>query len=216
MSNHREEKDGHIPTWDGSPEKWDTYVIKVGVHLKTEPKWKLSQTIAKLISRLTSKAWELVEQTEESSLDALTTKELYLGFLKKNLLASAVPELGRHFRKWHAFRRLKSESMKLHVMRHTKMLMDLEKAMSLVDNGVEIKVQLADLVTKARLKSLRGRSSNQKTSDKAASERSHRSTKATNPKTSSSSNPAENKPKVWRRRTPVQEDPAEEEGYEDY
>ena len=215
MSHHREEKDGHIPTWDGTPEKWDTYVIKVGVHLKTEPKWKLSQTIAKLISRLTSKAWELVEQTEESSLDALTTKELYLAFLKKNLLASAVPELGRHFRKWYAFRRLKSESMKLYVMRHRKMLIDLEKAMSLVDNGAEIKLQLADLVTKARLKCLRGRSSNQKTSDKEASERSHRSAKAGTTKPSSSSNSAEKKPKVWKRRTPVQEEPAEEDENEE-
>jgi hypothetical protein len=142
MSHNREEKDGYIPTWDGTPEKWDTYVIEVGVHLKTEPSWKISQKIAKLISRLTSKAWELVEQTEESSLDALITKELYLGFLKKNLLASAVPELGRHFRKWYAFRRLKSESMKLYVMRHRKMFIDLEKAMSLNDAPVVVDFQV--------------------------------------------------------------------------
>ena len=204
-----------VPTWDGAPEKWDTYVVKVNIYLKTEPKWKLSQAIAKLTSRLTGKAWELIEQTEEAALDALASKELFLAFLKKNLLASAVPELGRHFRRWFALRRLKSESMKLYVMRHRKMLLDLEKAMTQVDNGNEIKQHLEDLIIKARLKSLKGRSSAKKTSDRA-SDKSNRSKRASKAGPAASSQNPEPQPKVWRaRNTPVQTAEEEEEDFPD-
>ena len=95
-----DDRDGVCPSWDGSLESWDTNNIKVNIFLKTQPAWKLPQSIAKLVSKLTDKAWELIEQTEEESLESLRDKAQSIGFLKKNLLASAVPALGRHFRRW--------------------------------------------------------------------------------------------------------------------
>ena len=124
MSYHREEKDGQVPTRDSTKENWDTWVIKVGVQLKNRTKMETKPGHGK------------IDQPPD-----LTTTELHLAPLKKNLLASAVPELGRHFRKWRAFRRFKSESMKLYVMRCRKTVVNM------IDSGAEIKLQLADLVT---------------------------------------------------------------------
>ena len=102
-------------------------------------------------------------------------------------------------------------------MQHRKTVINLEQAMTLIDSGAEIKLQLADLLTKARLKCLRGRSSDQKTTDKVASERSHRSAKAGTTSTSSSGDLAEEKPKVWKRRISAQKKQQEfEESEEEY
>ena len=148
-----------VPVWDGSPENWETYQIKVGIFCRTEALWKQPQLIAKLINKLDGQAWRLIEQTEEVSLEGLNSKEVYLEFLKKNLLESAVPELGRLFRKWYAFKRTKRESMKLYVMRHRKVLRTLEKAMSQVEQTSDLKKKMEDLVQKERIKRLKALSS---------------------------------------------------------
>ena len=86
-----------VPSWDGTPDTFDTYEVKLGIFLKTGPKWKESELISEAVSKLEGKAWQLIEQISEDERDKIDSKEVLLTFLRKNLLEAAVPELGKCF-----------------------------------------------------------------------------------------------------------------------
>ena len=131
-----------VPSWDGTPDAFDTYEVKLGIFLKTGPKWKESELISEAVSKLEGKAWQLIEQISEDERDKIDSKEVPLTFLRKNLLEAAVTELGKMFRRWQVFKRIGKESMKLYIMRHRKMLSKLEKALGQVDDGKELTSKL--------------------------------------------------------------------------
>ena len=141
-----EEYKKKVPSWDGTPEKWDTYVIKTGIFMKTQPEWKAPNLIAELMQRLEGRAWDLIEQISEEQQEKLVNRKIFLQFLKESLLESAVPELGRFFRKWQGFKRQRRETMKLYVLRHRHVLGRLEKAMQSVDDGKELYDKVTKLV----------------------------------------------------------------------
>jgi hypothetical protein len=141
-----------VPSWDGSPENFDSYEVKVGIFLRTGAKWKEPELIAELISKLEGKAWQLIEQIAEEEREKIQTREIFLTFLKKNLLEAAVPELGKMFKKWQVFKRQGKESMKLYIMRNRKMLSRLERALSQVDDGKDLTLKLRNAINEQCLK----------------------------------------------------------------
>ena len=200
----RDERDRKkVPSWDGSPETYDTYEIKVGIFLRTGARWKEPELIAELVSKLEGKAWSLIEQISEEERDKLNSREVFLNFLKKNLLEAAVPELGKLFKRWQVFKRQGKESMKLYVMRHRKVLSRLEKALSQVDDGKELTRKLKVEITEHCHKVLQQWP---KRVSKPASVKSHDS--KTSRTSQTSANP---EPKVWKSRKARQGEEGQEE-----
>ena len=140
------EREGDVPTWDGTIESFDSYKVQVKYFLKTKPEWQRSQQIAKLIRNLRKKAWDLIEKLPESSKEKLESSEaVYFAFLKKHLLEGEIPELGRCFKNYLSLRRQKRESMLLYIMRNRVALDKLDRAMKIVE-GEEILQFIRDAI----------------------------------------------------------------------
>ena len=56
----RKDERRKVPVWDGNPDEYDSYEVKVGIYLRTGPKWKEAELINELVSRLQGKAWNLI------------------------------------------------------------------------------------------------------------------------------------------------------------
>ena len=136
MSSNQLDKD--IPIWDGSADAWEQFQTKLSWYLRRGKPHEESFLIARVIGKLTGKAWTIIEQVPENQRDKLCTKATFIKFLKKNLLDGAVPELGRKFKSWLNLRRSRKESMKLYIMRNRTALQKLEKSLKSVDNGTEL------------------------------------------------------------------------------
>ena len=100
-------KDSYVPTWNGEPEGWEDFIISVETFIKQKEPWKEGQQIARIINKFDKKGkpWRLLVSLSETERAKLVTKEALLAYLKGNLLESAIPELGRHFRAWIKFKR---------------------------------------------------------------------------------------------------------------
>ena len=125
-----------VPTWDGNVEEWETYTVRAGIYCRGVEAWKVGTRIANLIQNLTDKAWEAVFNLSEAERENLQSNlQNYLAFLKQQCLPTAIPELGRRFREWQKFRRLRKESMRIYVRRYRLQLNRLETSMRQVDDG---------------------------------------------------------------------------------
>ena len=59
----------------------------------------------------------------------------FLDFLKENCLPTALPELGRRFREWLKFKRVKKETMRVYFKRYSQQLGKMEQCMDLVQDA---------------------------------------------------------------------------------
>jgi hypothetical protein len=124
--------DKKVPTWDGDPEKWDSFRDSVKWHFrKTIPKERAG-VAAHVAGNVTGKAWEHINRLSEDDKDALADQGIdsLMKFFKDGLLENPIPEAGKHFRDYvYKFRREKGESMKQYTARHMYQLTKLETAM---------------------------------------------------------------------------------------
>ena len=76
MSHHQ------VPSWDGTPQTWESFNIDVDIFVKQEPPWKEPQQIAKLLGALKNQAKDLHAALSESERDKITTKETFKEYLR--------------------------------------------------------------------------------------------------------------------------------------
>ena len=141
-----------MPSWDGSPETWDSFSIEVDVFIKQEPKWKEAQQVAKLLGALRNQGKDLHAALSESERDKIVTKESFKQFLRGHLLETAGPELGRNLRAWQKLRRQPKEGMRLYILRHRQLLSKLERSVNDTDVGKMMRVKLRSLIDAAKSK----------------------------------------------------------------
>ena len=151
-----EGKHDYVPTWDGDPGKWEEFVITTETFLKQVEPWKESQQIARIINHFDKrgKPWRLLISLSESERAKLTTKANLFAYLKGNLLESAIPELGRHFRAWIKFKRDSGESMRVFILRHRQTLAKMEASLNQAQASADLKAKLRGFIDKAKLKLL--------------------------------------------------------------
>ena len=152
----KERKDDFVPSWNGEPEAWEDFVISTETFLKTREPWKESQLIAQIINRFDKKGkpWRLLVSLSETERAKLVSKDALLSYLKGNLLESAIPELGGHFRAWIKFRREGGESMRVFILRHRKTINKMENSLNLAQTSTDLKSKLRLFIDKAKLKIL--------------------------------------------------------------
>jgi hypothetical protein len=80
MSDKRDVDRRKVPTWDGSPEAFETYEVKVGIFMKTQPRWKEPELVAELVSKLEGKAWQLIEQISEEEREIKSAPKNFSSF----------------------------------------------------------------------------------------------------------------------------------------
>ena len=191
----KERKDDFVPSWNGEPEAWEDFVISTETYLKTREPWKESQLIAQIISRFDKKGkpWRLLVSLSETERAKLVSKDALLSYLKGNLLESAIPELGRHFRAWIKFKRETGESMRVFILRHRKTLNKMENSLNLAQTSTDLKSKLRVMIDKFKLKLLSAEHA----------EKVRKATKSaprTPPRNSSKSTPANSPPRrTWGR-----------------
>ena len=125
--------DKKVPTWDGDPDKWESFRDAVKWHNRKTPERERCSVAAHIAGNVTGKAWEHINRLSEEDQDKLADQGLdaVIKFFKDGLLENPIPEAGKHFREYvYKFRREKGESMKLYTARHTFQLGKLEKAMA--------------------------------------------------------------------------------------
>ena len=149
-------EDTSVPTWNGEPDHWEDFVISLETFVKQREVWKEGQQIARIINRFDKKGkpWKLLVSLSEQERAKLTTKDALISYLKGNLLESAIPELGRHFRNWIKFRRDNGESMRVFILRHRKTLNKMESTLNLAQASAELKMKLRGQIDKIKLKIL--------------------------------------------------------------
>jgi hypothetical protein len=125
--------DKKVPTWDGDPDKWESFRDAVRWHFRKRHERERVSVAAHVAGNVTGKAWEHINRLSEQDQDILADRGLdaVIDFFKDGLLENQIPEAGKHFREYvYKFRREKGESMKLYTARHTYQLGKLEKAMA--------------------------------------------------------------------------------------
>ena len=123
-----------VPSWDGSPEEWEDYQVRSGIYCRGTDRWKIGQRISNLIQSLTGKAWDSIMNLSEKERENLQVDlESFHTYLKSSCLPTAIPELGRRFREWLKFRRVRKETMRTFIRRYHLQLNKLEGSMRLVD-----------------------------------------------------------------------------------
>ena len=149
-------EDTSVPTWNGEPDHWEDFVISLETFVKQREVWKEGQQIARIINRFDKKGkpWKLLVSLSEQERAKLTTKDALISYLKGNLLESAIPELGRHFRNWIKFRRDNGESMRVFILRHRKTLNKMESTLNLAQASADLKMKLRGQIDKIKLKIL--------------------------------------------------------------
>ena len=125
-----------VPIWNGGLEEWEDYTVRAGIYCRGAESWKTGSRIANLIQSLEGKAWDAIRNLSEVERVALQKDlQTFLSFLKEQCLPTAIPELGRRFREWQKFRRLRKETMRVYIRRYRLQLTRLETSMRIVDNG---------------------------------------------------------------------------------
>ena len=127
-----------IPVWDGSLEEWENYVVRCGIFVRGVEPHKVSNRIANLIQHLepTGEPWKMIMNLSEEERVALQVNlKTFLDFLKENCLPTALPELGRRFREWLKFKRVKKETMRVYFKRYSQQLGKMEQCMDLVQDA---------------------------------------------------------------------------------
>ena len=98
----KEGKGSDIPDWDGTVETWEDFTTRTDVYCRQVEPWKESQQISKIIGKFSTsknnRVWKLLQALSETEREKLFSKTALLTFLKSQMLESAIPELGRHFR----------------------------------------------------------------------------------------------------------------------
>ena len=148
MSHH------HVPSWDGTPQTWETFNIEVDIFCKQEPSWKEPQQIAKLLGALKNQAKDLHAALSESERDKIISKEIFKEYLRGHLLETSIPELGRNLRSWQKLKRLPREGMRLYILRHRQLLSKLEKSVNETDVSRQMRVKLRSLIDAAKAKTV--------------------------------------------------------------
>jgi hypothetical protein len=136
-----------VPTWSGDLDDWETYKIRAGICVRGADQWKQSQRISNLVQVLEGKAWEAIENLSDNERDKIQESLVpFLAFLKEQCLPTAIPELGRRFREYLRFRRVRKESMRIYVKRYRLQLVKLENSMRAVDDGTTMLKKLQKAV----------------------------------------------------------------------
>ena len=141
-----------VPSWDGTAEKFEEYQVRAQIYVNGGENWKQPQRISNLVQALQGTAWGVILNLSESERENLQkTFRSFIEFLKLSCTETAVPQLGRRFREWQKFRRLKGESMRVYCRRYRTQLGKLEASMRQVDNSGQ-KLQELKKHINARLK----------------------------------------------------------------
>ena len=108
-----------VPIWNGSLEDWEDYTVRAGIYCRGAEGWKVGSRIANLIQSLEGKAWDAIRNLSENERISLQHNlPAFLNFLKEQCLPTAIPELGRRFKEWQKFRRLRKETMRVYIKRY--------------------------------------------------------------------------------------------------
>ena len=103
-----------VPTWNGSPERFEEYKVRSQIYVNSVESWKQPQRVANLVQSLESSAWQIIMSISEEERSALQKDfGAFIRFLQEHCQETAVPELGRRFRDWQKFKRNKGESMRV-------------------------------------------------------------------------------------------------------
>ena len=100
--------DKKVPTWDGDPDKWESFRDAVRWHNRKTPERERISVAAHVAGNVTGKAWEHINRLSEQDQDILSDKGLdaVIEFFKDGLLENPIPEAGKHFREYfYKFRR---------------------------------------------------------------------------------------------------------------
>ena len=143
--------DSNIPTWDGLPEGWEKYEIKIDNFCDQAERWKEPQQIAKLLSRLTGNAEKLFASLSEVERRKVKDRTTFKSYLKRHLLEQAVPELGKNFRAWVKLKRNPREGMRLFVLRHRQVLNKVESSLNETEAGDSLSKKLREMIDKNKL-----------------------------------------------------------------
>ena len=136
-----------VPTWSGDLDDWEMYKIRAGIYVRGADQWKQGQRISNLVQVLEGKAWEAIENLSDNERDKIQESLVpFLAFLKEQCLPTAIPELGRRFREYFRFRRIRKESMRIYVKRYRLQLVKLENSMRAVDDGTSMLKKLQKAV----------------------------------------------------------------------
>ena len=124
-----------VPSWDGNAERFEEYQVRAQIYVNGVESWRQPQRISNLVQALQGTAWGVILNLSESERENLQkTFRSYIDFLKLSCTETAVPQLGRRFREWQKFRRLKGESMRVYCRRYRTQLGKLETSMKQVEN----------------------------------------------------------------------------------
>ena len=103
-----------IPVWSGALEEWEEYVVRSGIYCRGAEGWRVTTRIANLIQSLEGKAWDAIRNlSEPERVHLQSSLATFHAFLKEQCLPTAIPELGRRFKEWQKFRRLRKETMRV-------------------------------------------------------------------------------------------------------
>ena len=210
-----------VPIWNGSLEDWEDYTVRAGIYCRGVEGWKVGSRIANLIQSLEGKAWDAIRNLSENERISLQQNlPAFLNFLKEQCLPTAIPELGRRFKEWQKFRRLRKETMRVYIKRYRLQMNRLEMSMRTVDNGSKaldklrrtIAVQRM-LLTAVKTPSVHSRNSQ----ETPASNRSFRTRTTPAQSPSPPNSPPRGLPRNWtsRQRQEERPDPQEEEREEE-
>ena len=144
-----------MPSWDGTAEKFEEYQVRAQIYVNGVESWKHPERISNLVQALQDTAWGVILNLSESEGENLQkTFRSFIDFLKLSCTETAGPQLGRRFKEWQKFRRLKGESMRVYCRRYRTQLGKLEASMKQVENPRQKLQELNKHINK-RLKILR-------------------------------------------------------------
>ena len=95
MSSRDVAYDNKDPSWNGDLAGWPTYVRKVRFHYEQTPKSKRKLLGPRLASKLTDKAWDILQSIDHEELRRPNGAKYLLLYLRERLGKTPVPDAGQ-------------------------------------------------------------------------------------------------------------------------